>query len=284
MRISIIVLFSGVFILLHGVSCRLFAENVVEAVDLLASHSKIIGDYKRQASDECVVGKLDSLDIDQECVMTALLLEEDNETIAQSQPTFNTLFSVVCEPECGNAILDAFIDCGTFDEMPSAIDFFAGLCATNENGEKCYERFLSAWSHVESEVDCYDNYLSNGTCTCAAELREAVGLQGCCLETYHNFIRDTLDALDYDIDYQPQGLYEDCDVNLPGGCNNSPISSSSPSPSSDPSPSPGSNPSPSPSPSLSPSPSSPTSSSVPLVSTITAMIAALIPSIRMMLG
>ena len=256
MRISIIVLFSAV-LLLHGVSCSLFAANVLKAVDLLASHSKVIKDYKRQNVDEeCIEDKLDTPEIDRECEVVALEEEElnipvivDEETIAQLQPTFNTIFSVFCKPECGNAILDAFIDCGTFDEMPGIIDLFAGLCGTNENGEKCYERFVSALEHVQSEAQCYDDYLDTRTCTCAAELREAVGLQGCCLDTYHNFIRDTLESLDYDIDYQPRDLYEDCDINLPGGCNNSPISSS-----------------------------------VPLVSTITAVMAALIPSIGMMLG
>ena len=63
------------------------------------------------------------------------------------------------------------------------------------------------------EIFCYNN----SECNCRSTLEEAVEEEGCCLNLYQYinlFDEDRLTT-----------LYDDCDVDFPSGCNNSPVGS-----------------------------------------------------------
>ena len=187
-----------------------------------------MNDYKRQAdpTEMCIADSIESIGLDAQCELVGeeeagLGLDGDLES---SQPTINDIFSIFCRPDCGNTILKAYSECGVFDNEPFVVNFLVGLCGTNHNGSRCYEHFVNALDHVAVvETSCFHNYTTHHECRCQSQLSQVVEDQGCCLDTYHNLISSSVDL---PFHYDPRELYEDCHVNLPRGCNNSPISSS----------------------------------------------------------
>ena len=135
--------------------------------------------------------------------------EVDTSDTASLQAVVNTVFSVLCVPECGNVARDVYNDCGVF---PSIVELKGGLCGTNENGDSCYQIYGNALDLIESEIAC----TRSRQCTCQSELVEGVSEQGCCINVYHDFIS----GLGF-FNYNPRGLYAVCNVNLPADCNNS---------------------------------------------------------------
>ena len=228
MRISVVILCSAL-VLLHGASCHRFSTNVLKAVDMITSNSRVTKNYKRQDDiDECVNNGLDSSDFSDQCKAQIAALEAlDMDFVGPPtalQSAFNTIFSVFCDPECGNPLLQLLIDCGIEDDSPGEVDFIAGLCGTQRNGDKCYESLVVGKVSTLIEASCYINFTVDGTCECKSELQTAVEVQGCCIDVYQDYLRALADEDDFD--YNPNDLYDECGVDLPGGCNNSPVSSS----------------------------------------------------------
>ena len=220
---ALVLLALSTFIL--GASCYRFPRPQAILNRLLANHphSKDIIIHKRQTnSDECVDDDLESADVDSVCRLTAQEEEQLDFDDELSQSSVDIVFREFCKPECGNAVLAAFIDCEAFED--ESIALFVGLCGTNQNGEQCFQRFTSALDFVsDTELSCFVNSTNSGECDCKSELSQVVEEQGCCLDAYHDFTTEVLDS--EGIRYIARELYNDCDVNLPGGCNNSPISS-----------------------------------------------------------
>ena len=222
---ALVLLALSTFIL--GASCYRFPRPQAILNRLLANHphSKDIIHKRQTNSDECVDDELESADVDSVCLLTAQEEEQLDFDDELSQSSIDIIFREFCKPECGNAVLAAYIDCEAFED--EFIDLLVGLCGTNQNGEQCYQRFTSALDFVsDTEPSCFVSSTNSGECDCKSELSQAVEEQGCCLDVYHDFITEVLDS--EGIRYVPRELYNDCDVNLPGGCNNSPISSSVP--------------------------------------------------------
>ena len=210
-------------VLFHGANCHLSPQPLAVLRGLLAHHANDV--YQRGLLDrqKCVDETLEENGIDLKCETSAdEELELDFINIEDSQTAVDSAFSVFCEPECGNAILDAMVECENFDEETGLFDLFIGLCGTNERGARCYEHYTSAVSHVFTEATCFANYSTRGVCDCEAELSQEVADQGCCLNTFHEFITTAVN-----LPYDPRELYEECGVDIPGGCSNSPISISS---------------------------------------------------------
>ena len=221
---ALVLLVLSTFIL--GASCYRFPRPQAILNRLLANHphSKDIIHKRQTNSDECVDDELESADVNSACRLTAQE-EEQLDFDELSQSSFDIIFREFCKPECGNAVLAAYIDCDAVED--ELIDLFVGLCGTNQNGEQCYQRLESTLNFVlDTELSCFVNSTASGECDCKSELSQAVEEQGCCLDVYHDFITDLLDSEGFR--YIPRELYDNCDVNLPGGCNNSPISSSVP--------------------------------------------------------
>ena len=138
-----------------------------------------------------------------------------------SHSQINIFFRELCKPECGTAILGAYENCGEIDSNNQhVVDFFISLCETNQNGDRCYEMYVSAREHYIAEGACYIGYTTVGFCTCRAKLSEVVDEQGCCLIAHQDFFTTVFRR------YDPVTLYNGCGVDRPERCNSeSPVSS-----------------------------------------------------------
>ena len=185
---------------------------------------------KRQANGGCFSNKLDELfegtdSAASDCKLAALeeLALESNFT-EDAEELLDFIFSILCSPECGLPVVEAFEECGIFDLLPGFRRFAVGICATNSKGEKCYERYQEATGFYLTEAECYINYLRSGVCQCKTDLERAVEELGCCINVYHSFY----EGLNATLLYIPRELYIDaCGVALPKDCSNSPIKPSS---------------------------------------------------------
>ena len=125
------------------------------------------------------------------------------------------MYQIVCLPECGKPIVEAYNDCGF---SSSVQDFLVGMCGTNSNGRSCYEAFFDSISLLTKEVFCSHTFTQTGTCSCKLDLTSAVDEIGCCINVFHDYFSSTSPTLNY------RDLYAGCNVALPDDCNNSPIS------------------------------------------------------------
>ena len=213
-------------LLLHGVSGHLFPRAFPYKLTKRMQLS-MTKDHNRQSDvDECRDKKIEEA-FKKNATLAAICktgVEEaendlDNDDDDLSQSDVDAIFGVLCRPDCGNLFIGAADDCGYFDgdDAPS-IDLFIGMCGTNQNGEKCYEIFKKAEDTVTSEAECYEDYVRDNLCNCRSQLIRGVREQGCCLDVYYDLLKKE------DI-YDPSDLYDACNVDLPSGCNNSPIGS-----------------------------------------------------------
>ena len=190
-------------------------------------------EYKRQTDIvQCVNDKLDAAfpgnnsRFVADCRYSATekfeLVDLTNSSNLQSLVT--AIFRTFCIAECGNVIMDAYNDCGYFDQigLPGIENFLIGLCGTNQRGEICYQLYANGLDLVTSEGTCYNYYVFYDECNCRSTLLNGVAEQDCCLDVYQDF-RDDLGGSNIKI----SELYDACNVELPTGCNNSPITSGS---------------------------------------------------------
>lgn len=231
MHPTAIVLFTTT-VLLQGVSCHL--ELIPRGIPRMMAMRMELS--KRQDAinvQQCVIDKVDAAFVGNnsrfasdckaavigEFEITALELTNTGDSHFQS--LVNTVYRTFCVADCGNVILDAYTDCGVFDqELPVSglEEFTVGLCGTNRNGTFCYEMIAAGMNLIFTEATCYSTALSTETCTCSAELSEAVQQQDCCINIYHKLISGVQGST-----YSPPDLYYTCNVELPSGCNNTPL-------------------------------------------------------------
>ena len=227
MHLTVLVLFTAT-VLLDNVN----GNDFPPAVSHIQKRSTDPPRYKRHDTEQCVDDKLDTAfsgdnsNLLLNCKRSARwLIDLDDSSYSQS--TINSMFNTFCKPECGNVIIDAFNDCEHFEEtgVYNLKDFLIGLCGTNQNGDICYEIYSSAYSQFYTERSCH-NIISYTQCTssCRSTLSQGVRVRGCCLNAYHNYV--TNGGWDYYYNYDPSDLYDACNVDLPTGCNNSPITGS----------------------------------------------------------
>ena len=195
---------------------------------------------KRQTPTEvdmCVEEKVEKVLISSECNSTfieAYILslsddydDYDNDTF-DAQVGLNIAFRLFCTPECGNAIIQANEDCGVFDDSPWVKDLLVGFCSTNAKDQPCYNFFFDFLTFFnETELKCYVFSKLKESCDCKGELSPVVDELGCCITVYHDAFMEIAEEVDIGFPYKPEELYtEYCDVDLPRGCNNSPLSGS----------------------------------------------------------
>ena len=187
--------------------------------------------------DMCVDKNLEEALIFSECNSTfieayILSLSDDNDDsdddTFDAQMGFNIAFGLFCMPECGNVIIQANEDCGVFNESPWVKDLLVGICSTNAKDQPCYNFFFDYITFFnETELECYVFSKLKESCDCKGELSPVVDELGCCITVYHDALMEAVEEADSDIPYKPEELYtEYCDVDLPRGCNNSPLSGS----------------------------------------------------------
>ena len=182
---------------------------------------------KRQTTDqddECVEAKLNKTLSGSECEARVQDIEralDDALNEAEEDQVFlNMIFQLICRPECGNAFLQAELECGTLDEIPGFGEFFVGLCANNQ-GTSCYTYLDSALNASIDTAICYGVYQQTQTCQCEEELKSAAESQGCCLTVYQNFFQ--ISAAAEGFEYNANEVYGYCNVRNPGSCSNSPL-------------------------------------------------------------
>ena len=232
MHLIVLVLFTATA-LFDDVSGYVFPPTISH----LRTKSMDFPRYKRQEDTvQCVNNKLDTAfsgensNFGFNCKRSARELDDYIDTSDYSQATITSIFSTFCDPDCGNVIIDAFNDCGHFEQGVSNLrDFIIGLCGTNQNGDICYQIYSASIYQLTSERSCYNryNYNTYGYNYCAPSCRntlsEGVQERGCCLNAFHNFVS----SAGWDYSYaKADELYDACNIDLPTGCNNSPITGS----------------------------------------------------------
>ena len=202
-----------VVLLLHGASG---SDSPQGAVHRLLRH--VIG--KRQTNLACLNDRLEALFSDTDLLARCEAAADEGVDLELStsdeQDAVNAIYQQLCEPECGNPILEALADCGAEDYI---IDFNVGLCGTNADGDSCYEGYVTATSFVQREAVCFANYDQYGSCRCSSDLSSVVEQLGCCVNVYNDYY---MNFVEFDVDE----LYDECGVDAPRDCNNSPISGS----------------------------------------------------------
>ena len=226
MHSTLVILLSAA-VLLRGISCHLFPLAVFEKL----TGMELSNQYKRHANTyaivQCVNDKVDAAFRGNTSRFASycksiLTRDEDldfsNTLRLQSQIT--VIYNIFCIRDCGDVILEAYNDCRVFDaELPGSEELSVGLCGTNLNGDICYQLYGRGIDLVSTELSCYRNYTSLGVCSCQFDLSDAVDEQGCCINLYHNFFS----GLNR---YNPDELYDKCNVTRPSSCNNSPLTKS----------------------------------------------------------
>ena len=211
-----------VMILFHGTICH--------TLDLAQGQlTGVTGrkEYPRQTSSqiECVNDELDAAlagensQFVSDCKTTAA--DVASLSFSSPQSLVDSVGLGLCMPECGNTILNAISSCDIFDEPGSEAKYtnlYVDICGTKQQ-TRCYEIFANGASYISPIGGCYETYESSGVCRpgCPSLLTDAVEDQGCCLNLFYDFFSN----------FDLRGLHESCSVNIPGPCNNSPLTVSS---------------------------------------------------------
>ena len=179
---SSLVILCSVIILSHGVNSHLYPKFITKGTEIFKA-------YKRQANTEV-----------QECIIDRL--SESSECDLSMADPFASVF---CLPDCGQLALDVARDCGA---DPSVL---AALCDSNENGEFCYD-LLSRFNELikRAKETCFTSEVCPSACQ--SELSQGVTELGCCLSVFVDFVED----------FNPEDLFDECNVDLPESCNNEP--------------------------------------------------------------
>ena len=221
MHSSLLILFSAM-VLLHGVSCYLFSQAVLNQVGFPKVYKRQT-DSDEMAQQQCVLDKFDAVfqgndsSFVRECRAAETAGNELDFSDPSHQNNFSSIFHTFCIPDCGNVLIDANNVCGAFDS-PEEKKYLIALCGANKNGGFCYDIFASSLLLIQTEVSCF---IDSKSCNCS-RISEGVAEQGCCINAHQDFIN----SLD-NFDYNPGEVYGACNVDLPAGCNNSPLQTSS---------------------------------------------------------
>lgn len=209
MRCSVVIL--SFTLILHRATCQ-GALKSIDRRQLLNDQLQCLHDQlQNEVSSDCLASADEVLKID----LSTLTFQE-------IQDIFNQGFRYFCVPECGNPILAAYEKYGTFAGTPDVLEFFAGLCGTNENKEVCYEDYVDGITLYNMEASCYRQFQQSQVCNSSCENQLSAGVEdlGCCIDVFQDFFTALAGV-------ETNGVYEECGVNLPKGCNNSTVSTSS---------------------------------------------------------
>ena len=203
-----VLIFCSATILLRGVSSHLFSKHFLE----LKKSTHHLKDFKRQGDEDCIVIKL--FGGPPECLFMAASFADD-------AISFEDLPSVICDDTCGKLFLDIFGECGRMNG--TQIQLLADLCYRNQNGDLCYNALNNFIQAIENLPDTVCPFIDTCSSTCQSAVSQGVSDAGCCFNVFLDFLTDedpTLTA------YMMEQL-RSCNVNVPPGCNNSPMGSSS---------------------------------------------------------
>ena len=193
-------------LLLHGVSCHLFPQAVLEKLTNRGTSKLHKSQLDLETVYQCTLDKFDH----------AYQGNDSHFVTECNQSTINAGFLTLCVPKCGDVLLDAYEDCGLFNS-PDERKYLAALCGSNGNGDFCYELFLDSMVFLSAAVPCFP-----GTCNCNS-LSEGVGRQGCCIDALNDLVNTMADDLR---GFSLDRVYSECNIAPVAGCDNSPLSGS----------------------------------------------------------
>ncbi len=129
------------------------------------------------------------------------------------------VYDFFCEPRCGQPMVNAFCRCG-FEQLGELV---VQACSLNAQGQRCtlrtvIEPLTDALTIAEGE--CLP-YSPGSTCStaCKTALEAARDLGGCCVNIYNITRTDVIEIDEY-------ALWASCDVETPGFCGGSSLSTS----------------------------------------------------------
>ena len=219
---SSLVIVCSAMVLLHGVSCYLFPQAVLNQVGFPKVYKRQT-DSDEMAQQQCVLDKFDAVfqGNDSSFVRECRAVETAGNELDFSDPSqkynISSILRTFCIPDCGNVIIDANDACGEL-ESPEQKEYLIALCGANKNGSFCYDIFTSGLLLIQTEISCF---IDSKSCNCL-RISEGVAEQGCCINAHQDFF-NSLDK----VNYNPGEVYGACNIDLPAGCNNSPLQTSS---------------------------------------------------------
>ena len=129
----------------HQASCASYPVTFLNGVlKRSVAEKRQISDQQIQCISERFAEEFHDSAIGSQCA----LVENQVPDITMLQVAINEAQEIFCTPECGNTLLQIiYRECGTFDEFPGFYDHVIGLCATNSNGDRCYEHAVAG--HID---------------------------------------------------------------------------------------------------------------------------------------
>lgn len=121
-------------------------------------------------------------------------------------------FPVFCNPQCGQAIVDAWQSCEVFDAIAPFANLFIGMCATNAGGSICYTMYNELIAFIRTIDDC--GSMTSCSTQCTSDINQAVDDHGCCVNVPLLFEG----SMDEDFTEVSVAAFFRCGVSRPGLC------------------------------------------------------------------
>ena len=144
----------------------------------------------------------------------------DVEVAIANLPT--STFTDFCRAECGQELIEAWQECGVYEEIEDIARLLIGLCARNDDDTACYTYSNNIFSYYYNGVDCFDDLeANNGMCSenCMSTVNDGAEMYGCCV----NVAFDYKMAEDDEVEMGIKQVYEQCDVTQPKVCTDNPL-------------------------------------------------------------
>ena len=153
-------------------------------------------------------------------VVTQLTSLYDCFDVRQCLSTELDLFPVLCRPECGQVLIDAWVTCNAYEDIEDVANLLIAMCASNGD-TKCYSNFNELIQYTNNGESCYGALEVTGRCSPECSAGTAAGIQayGCCVNAAIDYLEET-----FDLKREVAELFSACDVTRPSRCTNSPLS------------------------------------------------------------
>ena len=177
-----------------------------------------------------IVKNLDSTDVGCTTAFTTLASlytsTLDEEEAIANLPT--STFTDFCRAECGQVLIEAWQECGVYEEVEDVASLLVGLCAERNNDVNktaCYTFTTEIFQYYSDGLDCYNDLKANDS-VCSDECKGGAQYGA---DTYRCCVNVGLQYKEEEDDEEPTELerllkvYEQCDVTQPKVCTNNPL-------------------------------------------------------------
>ena len=144
----------------------------------------------------------------------------DEEEAITDLPT--STFTDFCRVECGKVLIEAWQECGVYEEVEDIVNLLVGLCARNDDDTACYTYRNEIFSYYYDGVGCFNELEgNNGMCSenCMSTVNDGAKLYGCCV----NVAFDYKEVEDDEVEMGIKQVYDQCKVTQPKVCTDNPL-------------------------------------------------------------